>query len=88
MLANATALADELTAAGLRIVSGGTDTGLMLVDLSARAITGDVASKGLEGRACCQQEPDPVRSQGPPETLGPAALENAGTLAASSSRIF
>jgi glycine hydroxymethyltransferase len=48
VLENAKALAAELTAAGLRIVAGGTDTGLMLVDLSSRAITGDVAAKSLE----------------------------------------
>jgi glycine hydroxymethyltransferase len=45
---NAKALAATLSARGLRIVTGGTDTGLMLVDLSARGITGDVAAKSLE----------------------------------------
>jgi glycine hydroxymethyltransferase len=45
---NARALARALADAGLRIVTGGTDMGLMLVDLSARELTGDVAAKALE----------------------------------------
>jgi glycine hydroxymethyltransferase len=45
---NARALARALGNAGLRIVTGGTDMGLILVDLSAREITGDVAAKSLE----------------------------------------
>jgi glycine hydroxymethyltransferase len=40
ILANARALAEALTARGLRLVSGGTDTHLMLLDLSGREITG------------------------------------------------
>ena len=35
-------------AKGLRIVTGGTDMGLMLVDLTATGVTGDVAAKALE----------------------------------------
>jgi glycine hydroxymethyltransferase len=45
--ANAKALAEELGARGLRIVSGGTDTHLMLVDLGGRAITGGQAEDAL-----------------------------------------
>ena len=45
---NARALARALADAGLRIVTGGTDMGLMLVDLAARGLTGDVAAKALE----------------------------------------
>jgi len=45
---NARALAASLAAAGLRLVAGGTDTGLMLVDLAARGIDGAVAAKALE----------------------------------------
>lgn len=47
VLANAEALAAGLSDAGLRIVTGGTDVGLMLVDLGGR-VTGDVAAKALE----------------------------------------
>ncbi|WP_407047846.1 serine hydroxymethyltransferase [Methyloraptor flagellatus] len=45
---NAATLAETLAAAGIRLVAGGTDTGLMLVDLSNRGVTGDVAAKALE----------------------------------------
>ena len=48
VLDNARALAASLGDAGIRIVSGGTDTGLMLVDLASRGVTGDVAAKALE----------------------------------------
>ncbi len=45
---NAKALAERLSSHGLRIVSGGTDNHLMLVDLRPIGITGDVAEKALE----------------------------------------
>jgi len=45
---NAKALASSLKENGLRIVSGGTDNHLLLVDLSSRAITGYDASKILD----------------------------------------
>jgi glycine hydroxymethyltransferase len=45
---NARALADGLAAAGLRIVSGGTDTHLFLVDLRSRKLTGRYAEGRLE----------------------------------------
>ncbi len=48
VLRNARALAERLQGAGLRIVTGGTDMGLMLVDLSTTGVTGDVAAKALE----------------------------------------
>lgn len=48
VLNNARALASALSDAGMRIVAGGTDTGLMLVDLSDRGITGDLAATRLE----------------------------------------
>jgi glycine hydroxymethyltransferase len=48
VLDNARTLAHALDAAGLRIVAGGTDMGLILVDLSATGVTGDVAAKALE----------------------------------------
>jgi glycine hydroxymethyltransferase len=48
VLDNARALAAALAAAGLRIVTGGTDCGLMLVDLAARGLSGDVAAMALE----------------------------------------
>jgi glycine hydroxymethyltransferase len=45
---NAKALAEALAKTGLRIVSGGTDTHLMLVDLRPKKLTGKVAEKALE----------------------------------------
>src|SRR3954463_1370265 len=50
ILANAKALASELQQHGLRIVSGGTDNHLMLVDVfnGGKGITGKVAEKALE----------------------------------------
>lgn len=45
---NAAALADGLQAAGLRIVSGGTDNHLMLVDTRPAKTTGKTAEKALD----------------------------------------
>jgi glycine hydroxymethyltransferase len=45
---NAKALAASLEEAGLRIVSGGTDNHLMLVDLTPKDVTGKAAEKGLD----------------------------------------
>ena len=45
---NAVALADALAKAGLRIVSGGTDNHLMLVDLTPMGITGKAAQEALD----------------------------------------
>lgn len=45
---NAVVLADELTKRGFRIVSGGTDNHLMLVDLRPKNVTGKVVANGLD----------------------------------------
>jgi glycine hydroxymethyltransferase len=45
---NAKALAEALLARGFRLVSGGTDTHLMLVDLSVRGLTGKDAQEALD----------------------------------------
>ena len=47
VVANAQALAAALSKGGLRIVSGGTDTHMMLVDVSTRNITGQEAEDAL-----------------------------------------
>ncbi len=44
---NATVLAEGLKSSGLRLVSGGTDTHLMLVDLRPKRLTGKVAEEAL-----------------------------------------
>ena len=51
VIANAKVLAEELTSAGFRIVSGGTDNHLMLVDVFVRGLTGSQAEKALERAA-------------------------------------
>lgn len=48
IIKNAKALAEALASHGFRIVSGGTDTHLLLVDLTAKQITGAFASQLLE----------------------------------------
>ena len=48
IVANARALSDALQAQGLRIVSGGTDNHLMLVDLTGLGISGKAASRLLD----------------------------------------
>ena len=50
ILDNAQALADTLTGAGLRLVSGGTDNHLLLVDvfMDGKGITGKAAEKALD----------------------------------------
>ena len=45
---NARALADALMGKGHRLVSGGTDTHLMLVDLTAKGVTGKDAQEALD----------------------------------------
>lgn len=48
VLANARVLAEALVSRGLDVVSGGTDTPLVLVDLRSRDLTGAAASDALE----------------------------------------
>ncbi len=48
IIENAKALADGLTKAGLNIVSGGTDSHVMLVDLRPKGVTGKAAEASLE----------------------------------------
>jgi glycine hydroxymethyltransferase len=47
IVANATVLAETLAAEGFRIISGGTDTHLMLVDVFSKGILGSEAEKAL-----------------------------------------
>jgi glycine hydroxymethyltransferase len=48
VVANAAALADELGARGYRLVSGGTDNHLILIDLTPQEIGGKPAAKALD----------------------------------------
>jgi glycine hydroxymethyltransferase len=47
-IANAKTLAHELSARGFRLVSGGTDNHLLLVDVTSRGLTGKVSEKALD----------------------------------------
>jgi glycine hydroxymethyltransferase len=51
VISNAKALAEGLSGAGFRIVSGGTDNHLMLVDVFVRGLTGSQAERALERAA-------------------------------------
>ena len=50
VIANAQTLAEELTRAGFRLVSGGTDNHLILIDMTSKGLTGKIAEAAL-GRA-------------------------------------
>jgi glycine hydroxymethyltransferase len=77
---NAKALAETLKARGLDIVSGGTDTHLMLVDLRPKRLTGKVAEAAL-GRAhiTCNKNGIPYDPEKPTVTSGVRLGSPAGT---------
>jgi len=77
---NAKALAENLKAHGLDIVSGGTDTHLMLVDLRPKQLTGKVAELAL-GRAhiTCNKNGIPFDPAKPTVTSGIRLGTPAGT---------
>ncbi len=68
---NAQALAAELASRGLRIVSGGTENHLMLVDVSVLNVTGrDAADKLHEAGITCNKNLIPFDQQKPTITSG------------------
>ncbi len=77
---NAKALASSLSESGLGIVSGGTDNHLMLVDLTAKDVTGKAAEKGLD-RAflTCNKNAIPFDKRSPFVTSGVRLGSPAGT---------
>src|ERR687883_466488 len=77
---NARALAETLKSSGLDIVSGGTDTHLMLVDLRPKRLTGKVAEAAL-GRAhiTCNKNGIPFDPEKPTVTSGIRLGTPAGT---------
>ena len=80
---NAAALADALSAEGFRIVSGGTDNHLMLVDLRPFGVTGKVAQEALDlAGITCNKNAIPNDPEKPFVTsglrLGTAAVTTAG----------
>src|SRR5438067_2732887 len=71
VVANAQTLAATLTEAGLAIVSGGTDTHLLLVDLRPLALTGRDAEQALERAGItCNKNGIPADPQKPTVTSG------------------
>jgi glycine hydroxymethyltransferase len=77
---NAKALAETLRARGLNIVSGGTDTHLMLVDLRKKRLTGKVAEAALgRVRITCNKNGVPFDPQKPTITSGVRLGTPAGT---------
>ncbi|MBZ4022714.1 serine hydroxymethyltransferase [Rhodobacter sp. TJ_12] len=80
VIANAQALADELVKGGLAIVTGGTDTHVMLVDLRPKGVKGNATDKAL-GRAhiTCNKNGIPFDPEKPTVTSGIRLGTPAGT---------
>ncbi|MGH6674223.1 MAG: serine hydroxymethyltransferase [Xanthobacteraceae bacterium] len=77
---NAKALAEILKTGGLDIVSGGTDTHLMLVDLRKKHLTGKVAEAALgRARITCNKNGIPFDPEKPTVTSGVRLGTPAGT---------
>ena len=80
VVANAKAMADELTKGGIDIVSGGTDNHLMLADLRPKGVTGKATEAAL-GRAhiTCNKNGVPFDPEKPFVTSGIRLGTPAGT---------
>jgi glycine hydroxymethyltransferase len=80
VIKNAQALADQLMKGGLDIVTGGTDTHLMLVDLRPKGVKGNATEKAL-GRAhiTCNKNGIPFDTEKPTITSGVRLGSPAGT---------
>jgi glycine hydroxymethyltransferase len=83
VVVNASALADALASEGFRIVSGGTDNHLMLVDLRPFGVTGKVAQEALDRAGItCNKNAIPNDPEKPFVTsglrLGSASVTTAG----------
>ena len=77
---NAKALAERLAEGGLNIVSGGTDTHLMLVDLRPKKLTGKAAEASLErAHITCNKNGIPFDPEKPAITSGVRLGTPAGT---------
>ena len=71
VLENAQALAAALTARGIRLVSGGTDTHMLLLDLSTQGLRGLQLQDGLaEVNLTSNRNPIPFDSSNPAEWVG------------------
>jgi glycine hydroxymethyltransferase len=80
VVSNAKVLAETLVGRGLAIVSGGTDTHLMLVDLRPKHLTGRDAEKSLgRARITCNKNGIPFDPEKPMVTSGVRLGTPAGT---------
>ncbi|MBI1362805.1 MAG: aminotransferase class I/II-fold pyridoxal phosphate-dependent enzyme [Proteobacteria bacterium] len=71
VILNAHALADTLSSRGVRMVSGGTDNHLMLVDLRSLKVTGKAAEHALERAGLtCNKNAVPFDTESPMITSG------------------
>ncbi len=71
IIANARALGEQLQARGIRLVSGGTDNHLLLVDLSGQKVTGKEAADALHAVGItCNKNLIPFDPQKPTVTSG------------------
>jgi glycine hydroxymethyltransferase len=71
IIKNAKALADELKNQGFRLVSGGTDNHMMLVDLTTKGVTGKEAQEALDRAAITVNKNGiPFDTKGPQITSG------------------
>jgi len=86
---NAKALARTLQSEGLDIVSGGTDTHLMLVDLRPKGVTGRATEKALDrARITCNKNAIPFDTEKPTITSGIRLGTPAGTTRGFGAREF
>lgn len=80
VMENAVILGETLKKRGLELVSGGTDTHLLLVDLRPKGLTGDVTAKTLEdANITCNKNAVPYDPQPPKVTSGIRVGTPAGT---------
>ena len=71
IVSNARALGASLSARGYRLVAGGTDTHLVLVDLTSHELTGKRAEEALEAAGITvNRNPIPFDERGPSITSG------------------
>ncbi|MBR0120704.1 MAG: serine hydroxymethyltransferase [Clostridia bacterium] len=80
VIKNAKVLGETLLKRGLALVSGGTDTHLVLVDLRPKGLTGDVVTTALEkANITCNKNAIPFDPQPPKVTSGVRLGTPAGT---------
>lgn len=80
IIANAKVLADTLVSNGYHIVSGGTDSHVMLVDLRPKKLTGNIAEKALDRAGLtCNKNGIPFDPEKPMVTSGIRLGTPAGT---------